>query len=86
MPGKNNRQKERVPKMSASCVGGGAQSQSQSVHNVFVYGSLLADDVVKVLLKRIPPSSSAILNGLLVSLKLFFSLPDWLSNFFQTTR
>ncbi|XP_062163215.1 AIG2-like protein D isoform X2 [Alnus glutinosa] len=48
--------------MSASCVGG-TQSQSQSVHNVFVYGSLLADDVVKVLLKRIPPSSSAILNG-----------------------
>ncbi|XP_059461028.1 AIG2-like protein D [Corylus avellana] len=44
--------------MSASCV-----TQSQSVHNVFVYGSLLADDVVKVLLKRIPPSSSASLNG-----------------------
>jgi len=39
-----------------------------------------------VLLKRIPPSSSAILNGLSVSLKLFFSLLDWLSNFFQLTR
>ncbi|KAL9442725.1 hypothetical protein AB3S75_016157 [Citrus x aurantiifolia] len=32
-------------------------------HNVFVYGSLLADDVVRVLLKRIPQSSSAILPG-----------------------
>ncbi|KAJ6373378.1 hypothetical protein OIU76_027672 [Salix suchowensis] len=33
------------------------------VHNVFVYGSLLADDVVRALLSRIPQSSSAILNG-----------------------
>lgn len=32
-------------------------------HNVFVYGSLLADDVVRVLLKRIPQFSSAILPG-----------------------
>ncbi|XVE71405.1 hypothetical protein DITRI_Ditri10aG0147500 [Diplodiscus trichospermus] len=34
-----------------------------AVHNVFVYGSLLADDVVRVLLNRIPPYSSALLNG-----------------------
>ncbi|XWS70619.1 hypothetical protein CRYUN_Cryun03dG0062500 [Craigia yunnanensis] len=34
-----------------------------AVHNVFVYGSLLADDVVRVLLNRIPPSSAALLNG-----------------------
>ncbi|XP_038885505.1 AIG2-like protein D isoform X2 [Benincasa hispida] len=37
--------------------------QSHSLHNVFVYGSLLADDVVRVLLKRIPQSSSAVLHG-----------------------
>lgn len=42
----------------------------QHHHNVFVYGSLLADDVVKVLLKRVPPSSSAILHSLLVSFSL----------------
>ncbi|XP_028781309.1 AIG2-like protein D [Neltuma alba] len=30
-------------------------------HNVFVYGSLLADDVVQVLLKRVPPSAPATL-------------------------
>lgn len=35
--------------------------QSHSLHNVFVYGSLLADDIVRVLLKRIPQSSSAVL-------------------------
>ena len=46
----------------------------QHHHNVFVYGSLLADDVVKVLLKRVPPSSSAILHSLLVSLSLSLSL------------
>ncbi|KAJ7958628.1 AIG2-like protein [Quillaja saponaria] len=38
------------------------QSQARSLHNVFVYGSLLADDVVRVLLKRIPSSSTAILH------------------------
>ncbi|XP_022131718.1 AIG2-like protein D [Momordica charantia] len=37
--------------------------QLHNLHNVFVYGSLLADDVVRVLLKRIPQSSSAVLNG-----------------------
>ncbi|KAL2472267.1 AIG2-like family protein [Abeliophyllum distichum] len=34
---------------------------STAIHNVFVYGSLLADDVVQVLLNRIPPSSPAFL-------------------------
>ncbi|XWS72877.1 hypothetical protein CRYUN_Cryun02cG0077600 [Craigia yunnanensis] len=38
-------------------------SAAAAVHNVFVYGSLLADDVVRVLLNRIPPSSAALLNG-----------------------
>ncbi|KAL3534714.1 hypothetical protein ACH5RR_003175 [Cinchona calisaya] len=33
------------------------------LHNVFVYGSLLADDVVSVLLSRVPQSSPAILHG-----------------------
>ncbi|KAH7524242.1 hypothetical protein FEM48_Zijuj06G0098500 [Ziziphus jujuba var. spinosa] len=44
--------------MSAVGVGG-----AQSLHNVFVYGSLMADDVVRVLLNRVPPSSPAILNN-----------------------
>ncbi|XP_016494827.1 AIG2-like protein D [Nicotiana tabacum] len=35
----------------------------QSVFNVFVYGSLLADDVVHALLKRVPPSNPAILHN-----------------------
>ncbi|XP_010263347.1 PREDICTED: protein AIG2 A isoform X2 [Nelumbo nucifera] len=35
----------------------------QSLHNVFVYGSLLADEVVRVLLKRVPESSPAALDG-----------------------
>ncbi|KAB1204463.1 Protein AIG2 [Morella rubra] len=47
---------------SSGCVGG-ELFQSTSVHNVFVYGSLLTDDIVKALLKRVPPSSCAILNG-----------------------
>ncbi|XP_057959402.1 AIG2-like protein D isoform X2 [Malania oleifera] len=34
----------------------------QSLHNVFVYGSLMTDEVVKVLLKRLTQSSPAILN------------------------
>ncbi|KAJ7966021.1 AIG2-like protein [Quillaja saponaria] len=38
------------------------QNQAQTLHNVFVYGSLLADDVVRVLLKRVPSSSLAILH------------------------
>ncbi|XP_011075868.1 AIG2-like protein D [Sesamum indicum] len=31
------------------------------ISNVFVYGSLLADDVVRLLLGRVPPSSPAVL-------------------------
>ncbi|XP_049361394.1 AIG2-like protein D isoform X2 [Solanum verrucosum] len=38
-------------------------SNPQSLFNVFVYGSLLADDVVRALLKRVPPSSPAILHN-----------------------
>ncbi|KAK4364869.1 hypothetical protein RND71_016227 [Anisodus tanguticus] len=38
-------------------------SNPQSVFNVFVYGSLLHDDVVRALLKRVPPSSPAILRN-----------------------
>ncbi|GAA0175793.1 hypothetical protein LIER_28901 [Lithospermum erythrorhizon] len=34
-----------------------------AVHNVFVYGSLLADDVVRILLKRVPINSPATLNN-----------------------
>lgn len=33
-----------------------------ALHDVFVYGSLLADDVVRVLLNRVPASSPAILH------------------------
>ena len=54
--------------------GSASANPVQHHHNVFVYGSLLADDVVKVLLKRVPPSSSAILHSLLVSLSLSLSL------------
>ncbi|KAK4277057.1 hypothetical protein QN277_015112 [Acacia crassicarpa] len=36
---------------------------NQSLHNVFVYGSLLADDVVQVLLKRVPPAAPATLSN-----------------------
>ncbi|KAK9280579.1 hypothetical protein L1049_014273 [Liquidambar formosana] len=38
-------------------------SNPQNLHNVFVYGSLLADEVVQILLKRVPPSSPANLHG-----------------------
>eukprot|EP00268_Persea_americana_P031206 TRINITY_DN3030_c0_g2_i9.p1 TRINITY_DN3030_c0_g2~~TRINITY_DN3030_c0_g2_i9.p1 ORF type:complete len:142 (+),score=23.21 TRINITY_DN3030_c0_g2_i9:142-567(+) len=40
-----------------------ATSNSPLLHSVFVYGSLLADEVVHVLLKRVPDSSPAILNN-----------------------
>ncbi|KAL9265430.1 AIG2-like protein [Drosera capensis] len=36
---------------------------SAALHNVFVYGSLLADEVVRVLLKRVPDSFPAVLPG-----------------------
>ncbi|GLT67519.1 hypothetical protein SLA2020_398200 [Shorea laevis] len=38
-------------------------SVGSELHNVFVYGTLLADDVVRVLLNRVPKSSVTILNG-----------------------
>ncbi|KAJ0030992.1 hypothetical protein Pint_12658 [Pistacia integerrima] len=40
-----------------------ASAMSGNLHSVFVYGSLLADDVVRIFLKRVPQSSSAILNN-----------------------
>lgn len=47
--------------LNTSVVGVGTQNQNQN-HNVFVYGSLLADEVVGALLKRVPPSSPATLS------------------------
>ncbi|GKU87542.1 hypothetical protein SLEP1_g1931 [Rubroshorea leprosula] len=38
-------------------------SVGSELHNVFVYGSLLADDVVRVLLNRVPKSSVAVLHS-----------------------
>ncbi|XP_022851257.1 AIG2-like protein D [Olea europaea var. sylvestris] len=40
---------------------GSTANPPSAIHNVFVYGSLLADDVVQVLLNRIPASSPATL-------------------------
>ncbi|WOG81316.1 hypothetical protein DCAR_0100462 [Daucus carota subsp. sativus] len=39
------------------------RTDSMGLHNVFVYGSLQAEEVVKVLLKRIPRTSPATLNN-----------------------
>ncbi|KAB2629552.1 AIG2-like protein [Pyrus ussuriensis x Pyrus communis] len=47
--------------MSSVVANGGGQSHS--LHKVFVYGSLMAEDVCRVLLNRVPLSSPAILNG-----------------------
>ncbi|RVW17366.1 AIG2-like protein D [Vitis vinifera] len=41
-----------------------ASSAPQNLHAVFVYGSLLADEVVAVLLNRVPQSSAAVLHNL----------------------
>ncbi|KAI3453948.1 hypothetical protein Pfo_010611 [Paulownia fortunei] len=38
-----------------------SSAKTAPIFNVFVYGSLLADDVVRALLSRVPPSSPAIL-------------------------
>ncbi|MQL92684.1 hypothetical protein Taro_025305 [Colocasia esculenta] len=46
--------------MSAAAV---PPSTSAGRHNVFVYGSLMAEEVVSVLLKRVPASSPAALHG-----------------------
>ncbi|KAG7024526.1 AIG2-like protein D [Cucurbita argyrosperma subsp. argyrosperma] len=35
----------------------------QNLHRVFVYGTLMADEVLRILLKRDPQSSAAVLNG-----------------------
>ncbi|CAL9768090.1 unnamed protein product [Musa acuminata subsp. burmannicoides] len=40
-----------------------AAAAAPRLHSVFVYGTLLADEVVRVLLKRVPPSSPAILHN-----------------------
>ncbi|PIN23854.1 hypothetical protein CDL12_03422 [Handroanthus impetiginosus] len=42
-------------------MGSSAAANHLPISNVFVYGSLLADDVVRVLLNRVPPSSPAVL-------------------------
>ncbi|XP_020090139.1 AIG2-like protein D isoform X1 [Ananas comosus] len=49
--------------MASSSSIASSSSPPLSLHNVFVYGSLLADEVVHVLLNRLPPSSHASLNG-----------------------
>ncbi|KAK9097579.1 hypothetical protein Sjap_023076 [Stephania japonica] len=46
---------------SSSIVGVGGVLPKVKVNSVFVYGSLLADEVVRVLLKRVPLSSPATL-------------------------
>ncbi|XP_042485709.1 AIG2-like protein D [Macadamia integrifolia] len=43
-------------------MGSSALSCPHGSHKIFVYGSLLADDVVRALLKRVPESSPAILH------------------------
>ncbi|CAL1385300.1 unnamed protein product [Linum trigynum] len=48
------------PATSAAVAMNGASNDG---HKVFVYGSLMADEVVSILLKRVPPSSPAILYG-----------------------
>ncbi|KAK4401079.1 AIG2-like protein D [Sesamum angolense] len=40
---------------------GSSFAAAAPISNVFVYGSLLANDVVRVLLGRVPPSSPAVL-------------------------
>lgn len=57
-----------------------ASSAPQNLHAVFVYGSLLADDVVAALLNRVPHSSAAVVHNLSVSpfsLPLVFSVIDF---------
>ncbi|CAI0438816.1 unnamed protein product [Linum tenue] len=44
-------------------MGSVAAAAAMDAHMVFVYGSLMADEVVHVLLNRVPQSSSAILNN-----------------------
>ncbi|MCL7046882.1 hypothetical protein MKW94_000251, partial [Papaver nudicaule] len=46
-----------TPPASSSAI----SDHHQKLHSVFVYGSLLADDVVKAILNRVPENSPAIL-------------------------
>uniref|UniRef100_A0A9I9E8S5 Putative gamma-glutamylcyclotransferase n=1 Tax=Cucumis melo TaxID=3656 RepID=A0A9I9E8S5_CUCME len=48
---------------SASLVAHASLHPQQNLHTVFVYGSLMADEVLRILLKRTPQSSDALLNG-----------------------
>lgn len=60
---KQNRTAER--KRAREKASGSAMAVAPNVsapHIVFVYGTLMDDEVVQALLKRVPPSSSAILN------------------------
>ncbi|KAK8967986.1 AIG2-like protein [Platanthera guangdongensis] len=50
--------------MTAGAAGAaGSAAATLPLHNIFVYGSLLADEVVNALLKRVPTCSPATLNG-----------------------
>ncbi|XP_008798165.1 AIG2-like protein D [Phoenix dactylifera] len=48
--------------VSVTAVAAAAAASTLPLHSVFVYGSLLADEVVQVLLKRVPSSSPAVLH------------------------
>ncbi|TYK31344.1 AIG2-like protein isoform X1 [Cucumis melo var. makuwa] len=48
---------------SASLAARASLHPQQNLHSVFVYGSLMADEVLRILLKRTPQSSDAVLNG-----------------------
>ncbi|XP_071730486.1 AIG2-like protein D isoform X2 [Rutidosis leptorrhynchoides] len=48
---------------AGTAISGGNANGVNNKHNVFVYGSLLADDVVRVLLHRVPQNSPAVLHG-----------------------
>ncbi|KAM0943240.1 putative gamma-glutamyl cyclotransferase [Dioscorea sansibarensis] len=49
--------------MSGAVAAALSTTSSPGGYNVFVYGSLLADEIVRVLLKRVPLCSNATLNG-----------------------
>ena len=38
-----------------------AADPAAAAHSVFVYGSLMADEVVRAILKRVPPAAPALL-------------------------
>ena len=38
-----------------------APAAAAGAHTVFVYGSLMADEVVRTILKRVPPAAPALL-------------------------